>query len=82
MQNLDDMVSHQYAFDNGQPALSNTFYYRQQSSCGKVMFSRVSLILFTREGGVSQHALGQTPAPPRRPLQRTVRILLESILVF
>ena len=46
-------------------------------------------------GGVSQHALGQTPlpwtdisqyalgqtSPPRRPLQRTVRILLECILV-
>ena len=29
---------------------------------------------------ISQHALGQTP--PRRPLQRTARILLECILVL
>ena len=40
-------------------------------------------------GGVSQHALGggctrprADIPPPRRPLQRTVRILLEYILVF
>ena len=36
-------------------------------------------------GGVSQYALGIHPrpdTPPRRPLQRTVRILLECILVF
>ena len=60
------------------------------------MFSQASVILFT--GGVSQHALGQTPPlgiyplpdrhppgrhtpSPRRPLQRTVRILLKCILV-
>ena len=93
--------------------------YRVQRSCGKVMFSQASVILFTVGGGhVSQHALirhpstGQTPPPrqtlpwadtslpsacwdtptppsacwdtppPRRPLQRTVRTLLECILVM
>ena len=35
--------------------------------------------LLGRYPRVSQHALGQTP---RRPLQRTVRILLECILVL
>ena len=37
------------------------------------------------QGGVSQHALRQTlptPTPSRRLLLRTVRILLECILVF
>ena len=43
------------------------------------LFSQASVILFTG-GGVSQHALGQIP-PPRRRLQRTLRILLECILV-
>ena len=38
--------------------------YRPQRSCGKVMFSQVSVILFTG-GCASQHALGQTP--PCRP---------------
>ena len=99
----------------------------RKSSCGKVMFSQASVILF--RGGVSQLSLGQTPPwadippgqtapspeqtypspgqtspspgqtsppwadtlladtspradiPPRWPLQRTVRILLECILV-
>ena len=32
-------------------------------------------------GGISQHALRQTPSPERWPLLRTVRILLECILV-
>ena len=83
----------------------NTVYYRPQRSCGKVMFSQASVILFT--GGAcipactGQTPPGQTPPPPcpvhswihthpcqvhagihpRRPLQRTVRILLECILV-
>ena len=45
-----------------------------------------------QEGDVSQHALGQTPPlgrlpgqtppPPRRPLQQMVRILLECFLVI
>ena len=48
-------------------------YYRPQRSCGKVMFSQASVILFTGGGGV-----GQTHHPT---LQRTVRILLECILV-
>ena len=34
-------------------------FYRPKRSCGKVMFSQASVILFT--GGVSQQALGQTP---------------------
>ena len=39
--------------------------YRPQRSCGKVMFSQVSVILFT--GGVyAQHALRQTPPSPGR----------------
>ena len=50
--------------------------YRPQRSCGKVIFLDVSVILST--GGRSAR---QTPSP-RRPLQRTVRILLECILVF
>ena len=70
-------------------------YYRPQRRCGKVVFLHMSVILSM--GGVSQHALGQTPpradtlradtssrqTPPNRPLlQRTVRILLECILVY
>ena len=50
------------------------------------MFLHLSVILFTgREGVVWQtlppgrHPLADTP--PRRPLQRTVRILVECILV-
>ena len=62
------------------------FCYHPQSSCGKVMFLHLSVILFT--GGVSaRHPPRQAPTPPhplpfsRRLLQRTVRILLECILV-
>ena len=40
-----------------------TYFYRPQRSCGKVMFSQASVILFTL-GCVSQHALGQTPPCP------------------
>ena len=47
--------------------------YRSQRSCGKVMFLHLSVILF---GGV-----WQTHPSRRLPLQRTVRILLECILV-
>ena len=49
-------------------------WYRPQRSCGKVMFLHLSVILFT--GGV-----WQTPPSNRRPLQRTVRILLECIIL-
>ena len=49
----------------------------RNSSCGKVMFSQACVKNFV-QGGVSQHTLGQTPP---RPLQRTVRILLECFLV-
>ena len=47
-------------------------YYRPQRSCGKVMFSQASVILFTGRGFVSQHALGQTP-PDRHSLVDTPR---------
>ena len=47
----------------------------RNSSCCKVMFLHLSAILF---GG----GFWQTPPSSRRPLQRTVRILLECILVF
>ena len=73
--------------------LSNFFHYRPQRSRGKVMFSQGSQFCSRGEGcipacigadtaRVSQHALGQTPPPPGRLLLRTVRILLECILVF
>ena len=50
------------------------FCYRPQRSCGKVMFSQASVILFT--GGMSGRPPRQTPPPSRRLLQRRVRILL------
>ena len=45
------------------------------------MFSQASVILFTG-GGCLADTLGQTPPPPETLLQRTVRILLECILVL
>ena len=63
-------------------------YHRPQHSCGKVMFSQASVILFT--GGVSARQpppwadtlpLGRPLPRSRRLLQRTVRILLECILI-
>ena len=44
----------------------------RNSNCGKVMFLHLSVILFTGGGRAWQE---------RRPLQRTVCILLECILV-
>ena len=72
--------------------LAAIFFTVRKSSCGKVMFSQVSAILST--GGSSRHPLGRhppgqtlplgrhSPHPPRQPLQRTVCILLECILVM
>ena len=97
-------------------------HYRPQRSCGKVLFSQASVILFTGGGVSARHPLGRQPptfpgqtptrqtplphadtplgrqtphlppgqtpfpradTPPRRwLLQRTVRILLECILVL
>ena len=65
--------------------------YRPQRSCGKVMFLQASVILFTGEGvwQNTPHPLGRPPRqipspwadtpPPRRLLQRTVRIPLEYL---
>ena len=71
--------------------LSVSFFYRPQSSCGKVMFLHLSVILSGEGWGSGRHPpeqtlpwtdpLGTLP-PPRRPLQRTVRIQLECILVL
>ena len=47
-------------------------FYRPQRSCGKVMFSQASVILFT--GGVSQHALGRPPGQTPLPPWQTPRI--------
>ena len=65
-------------------------FYRPQRRCGKVMFSRASVFLFTGEGVWQTPPLGRplslgrqpppradTPSPQQRLLQRTVRILLE-----
>ena len=47
----------------------------RNSSCGKVMFSQAYVILSTGWGADTP------PFPPRQPLHRTVRILMECILV-
>ena len=46
-------------------------------SCGKVMFYACHSV----HGEEVYTPLGRHPPPPRRPLQRMVRILLECILV-
>ena len=72
-------------------------FYRPQRSCGKVMFSQASVILFTGvcvwqtppwadtpppgRQPLGRHLPADTPPPSRRLLQWTVRILLECILV-
>ena len=50
-------------------------------SCGKVMFSQACVKNSSHEGEVHPPPR-QTPSPLRRLLQRTVRIILECILVF
>ena len=64
--------------------LKSPFFYRPQRSCGKVMFSQASVILFTGGGRAWQGACvaGGCVWQERRPLQRMVRILLECIIVF
>ena len=44
---------------------SQVYFYRPQRSCGKVMFSQASVILFM--GGVWQTPPGQTPIPGQTP---------------
>ena len=66
------------------PKISSNIFTFHKRSCGKVMLLHLSVILFiagrcTPPWG--RHPHGQTPPPPRQPLQRTVRILLECILV-
>ena len=64
-------------------------YYRPQHSCGNVMILHLSIILSTGGGGgwgwrvcILACIGADTPLPGRRLLQRTVRILLECILVI
>ena len=53
----------------------------RNNSCGKVMFSQVCVKNFVHKGG--GHAWqGGCAWQERRPLQRTVRTLLECILVI
>ena len=58
------------------PHKHTTIFTVRNSSCGKVMFSQVSVC--SQEGGVHPR---KADTPPRWLLQRTVRILLECILV-
>ena len=70
------------------PGFNKTFffYYRPQRNCWKVMFLHLS-VSHSVHGGCISACIGadtppswQTPSP-RRPLQRTVRILLECIFI-
>ena len=75
---------------------SNCFITVRKQSCGKVMFLHLSVMLFTggrctpprktpllRQTPPDRHPPGQTPILPQgRPLQRTVRILLDCILIL
>ena len=70
--NTCDVHVRQYTF-NGD-LLNQCIFNAHRRSCGKVMFLHLSVILFT--GG----SLSRTP-PPHTVEERTVRILLECILV-
>ena len=63
----------------------NPFITVRKRSCGKVMFLHLSVGHSVHRGGVypSMHWADtrRVDTPPRPPLQRTVRILLECILV-
>ena len=70
----------------------SSFITVSNSSCGKVMSLHLSVILFTGvvclDAPLGRHLPmqippphGQTPSPPRWPLQRMVHNLLECILV-
>ena len=48
----------------------NRYYYRPQRSCGKVMFSQASVILFTGGWDPPGRHPRQTPLPGRHPLGR------------
>ena len=65
------VLIHKYYYTS--TTLDKTCYYRPQRSCGKVMFSQVSVILSTGGWGVwepppgqTPHLPGQTPQPPRQ----------------
>ena len=54
----------------------------RNSSCGKGMFLHLSVSHSVHRGCLGRHPSTEGhPPPPRRPMQRTVRILLECILV-
>ena len=57
-------------------------FYRPQHSCGKAMFLHLSVILYTGGSGRPPPGSPPPPTPRSRPQQRTVRILLECILVM
>ena len=69
--------------------LSSFIFIARNSSCGKVMFSQMSVrlreVFIPACNGTELSAQGMSAqggvCPPRRPLKRPVRILLECILV-
>ena len=75
------MVSHQYAFAVASQPYQTHFITVSKVVAARLYFHRC-LSFCSRGGGMypSMH-WGRHP-PPRRSLQRTVRILLKSILVF
>ena len=57
------------------------YIYRPQTKLRKGNVFYTCLCFCSRRGGVQPPPQADTPPPSRRPLQRTVRILLECILV-
>ena len=56
-------------------------FHRRLSFCSQGVCIPACTGANTPLADISQHALGQTPPNPRRPLQQMVRILLECFLV-